>query len=270
MRKAAWFGAVVLLFFLLWRAVLGNIVWQRGSKVTHSGTVFLGDSRMNYLYRSPDNYGITAEPIVYSYYKAKYILSQRTLDTIVLAFGYNSLSSYYNAFVTNPDIVERYYLLLPGSMQRKYFTAVKHPRILYYRTIEWVLYGATIAGGYNDPPANRYFTEKECNKRLKEQYEGQTLCVDNIDYLDSVRQLCTARGVQLILMNPPAHPYYEARVPRFFVNEYKNIVANYTLWDFSREMAEDSLFLPDGDHITVRGTAIMTQKIDSMRALATK
>lgn len=241
-----------------------------GQKVTHSATVFVGDSRMNYLYQSPDNYGITAEPIVYSYYKLKYMLGQRKLDTVVLAFGYNSISSYYNDFIQNNDIIERYYLYLPDSTQRSYLTKVKHPRILFDRTADWMKKGTIVEGGYNDPPPNRYFTVAECNIRLKTQYDAGALCNTNVKYLDSIRVLCEAKGVRLILLNPPAHPYYEAHVPTSFVANYRRLVAGYTLWNFATAMSDDSLFLPDGDHVTKKGVAIMTRKIDSVRALATK
>lgn len=262
--------AALLLFFVLWRVVLYTAVAHTGHKAAHSAVVFVGDSRMNYLYQSPDNYGATAEPIVYTYYKVKYMLSQRKLDTVVLAVGYNSFASYYDEHIKNISIMERYYPYLPDSVQRKYLTKVQHPRVLYDRTIDLLRTGTVVVGAYNAPPRNWYFSKTDCNKRLKEQYEGKVLCTANLQYLDSMRMLCAAHGVQLILLHSPIHPYYEEHVPTTFIATYKQTVAQYLVWNFAHTLNVDTLFLGDGDHVTEKGAEIMTKKIDSLRALAGK
>ena len=176
LRRISIFVTAVLLFFVLWRVVLYVAKTRIGNKVTHSATVFVGDSRMNYLYQSADNYGVTAEPLVYSYYKLKYILSQRNLDTVVLAVGYNSFSSHYDDHINNVRIIERYYPYLPQSMQSAYLMKVQHPRILYDRTVDLLTKGTIVMGSYDAPPRNWHFSESECDKRLKEQYDGYSAC----------------------------------------------------------------------------------------------
>jgi hypothetical protein len=270
LKRISIFVTALLLFFVTWQVMLVAAISSRGNEITHGNTVFAGDSRVSFLYQSPDNYALAAEPLLYTYYKLAFIMRQKHLDTVVLGVGYSSFSSYYDSYIERSDIMEPYYLLLPREMKWNNFTRVRHPRLISDRTQELFFRNRAIIGEYKLPPQGKYFTKRECDARIKEQYHRRTICNTNVRYFDSVKQLCSRNAVTLILLNPPAHPYYEANVPDAFVANYHQIVAGCQLWNFSQAMSDDSLFLPDGDHVTAKGVAIMTRKIDSMRALARK
>jgi lysophospholipase L1-like esterase len=88
----------------------------------------------------------------------------------------------------------------------------------------------------------------------------------NILYLNKIISLCKEKQVALILVNTPLHPYYLSAVPEKFKSRYHTIIQQSGLpyIDFSEYQFSDSMFMPDGDHVSARGAAVVTNMIKEM------
>ena len=62
-------------------------------------TVFLGDSRVQYLYNSEDNLALYSEGLKFSYCKLLALDKIADLDTVFLGFSHHILSDYYDQYL---------------------------------------------------------------------------------------------------------------------------------------------------------------------------
>ena len=81
-------------------------------------TVFLGDSRMEYLYKNNNNLGCNSEGLKFTYYKILALNKNKKLKTIYLGLSHHSFSGYFNEYLTNEmDVIPRYFVITPKPMQ---------------------------------------------------------------------------------------------------------------------------------------------------------
>ena len=87
-------------------------------------------------------------------------------------------------------------------------------------------------------------------------------------YLDSIIALCTRKHIELILVSTPSHAYFLNHVPESYREAYTHIKKDPRIrfLDFSAVPLDDSSFLPDGDHVSVKGARLVTGMLaDSLR-----
>ena len=102
-------------------------------------------------------------------------------------------------------------------------------------------------------------------KRLKFQYyENETdhhLFKTNLLYLEKTIAFCSANNIDLYLLNAPLHPFYKSKIPDDFTNEYKKVidVLNTKVMDLSTTPLSDSCYIPDGDHLSIKGSTKFTK-----------
>jgi len=94
----------------------------------------------------------------------------------------------------------------------------------------------------------------------------------NIHYLLQIIELCRQRNIDLVMLNTPLFGYYKNSIPHEYLEKYDQIVNTYQLKvvDFHELPLSDSCFIPDGDHVSGRGSVIDSpyiNKIEGRRAL---
>jgi hypothetical protein len=85
----------------------------------------------------------------------------------------------------------------------------------------------------------------------------------NLKYLYLINDLCKEKNIELILFNTPVHSYYASRIPDYFLSKYSEIVINknLNLLDMHSIPFNDSCYIPDGDHLSAKGSVIFSKQL---------
>jgi hypothetical protein len=221
------------------------------------------------------NISLNAEGYKYTYLKLQYLLrTEPQLRRVYLAFSYNNLSDYFDAYATGPIFrffAERYIGVLSP---RDYFELVrKSPRTapdLFMRVVRGGLSNGVrqrcvLYGTFSSEPMTETFRPESMEARIIEQYySGSVLrgqSVHNRDYLERIIQLARAHNLELVALNTPLHPEYEKRIPGRFREWHDGILLQYGIpsYDFAGHGLGDAGFLPDGDHTNYAGAMVATR-----------
>jgi hypothetical protein len=221
------------------------------------------------------NISLNAEGYKYTYLKLRHLLStEPQLRRVYLAFSYNNLSDYFDAYATGPlfrFFAERYIGVLS---LRDYFELVRRsPRTapdLFLRLVRGGLTNGVrqrcvLYGSFSDEPRTETFRAESMQERIIEQYySGSALrgqSAQNRDYLERIIQLVRANDLELVALNTPLHPEYEKRIPDRFREWYNGILSQYGIpsYEFAGHGLGDAGFLPDGDHTNYNGARVATR-----------
>jgi hypothetical protein len=245
-------------------------------------TFFIGDSHVqNCVNDSIVDKGITlsvkAESYYFSYFKIRRLLEHNArIRRIYLGFSYHNLSSANEDFVFgrySKDIASRYFFILPISEQFRLLSANKHH--LYAFIKKTLLYKpSAFLGGYENNSYLSAVVDSSVSKRIKFHYYNGTrlapVSAFNLQYFDKIIRLCSRRGIQLTLLNTPLHPLYTSRIPSQYTSRYQQLVARYKLpiVDFKNIPFDDSCYIPDGDHVSVKGAVIASTFLEQQLSLS--
>ena len=284
--KSLRFSAFLIIFaaflFIVYSIII-NVLPVKYHPDNGISEIFVGDSHIqcsvvDSLLVGAKNLGESSESFYYSYYKLKLILkADHNIKKVFLGYSYHSLSNYYDAFLkgtysnaTSPD----YFYILPMWEQMKllYWNIRNFP--YYLKSLveggnEFLLGSRDLSylGGYMNRFRKAKVSRKFMNQRLDFQFysEDRLNGFSNINlyYLNKIIQLCRNRNVDLILLSTPLHPYYRSRIPENYLSKYNQIIQenNLKLIDFSRWVMDDSCYVPDGDHVSVKGALKVTQAL---------
>jgi hypothetical protein len=124
-------------------------------------------------------------------------------------------------------------------------------------------------GAYNNVFVNSKTDQKSINKRIKSQYfitENSIYQPSefNITYLYKIIELCKSKQVDLIFVNPPLDDNYFEKIPVFYCKYYSSFVKknNIQLMEFQNIKLDSNCFIPDGDHVSVKGAEICTKALN--------
>lgn len=215
------------------------------------------------------NLSINAESTYFSYYRLKKLLALNpNIRRVYLGFGCHNISSYYEDFIQGPyseNIASRYFPTLPIREKISFlkFSGARIPffvkDILKYNLLERNY-------GYHNRFDSSQAEVTMMDERLTAQYydeEGEVLDFSgrNIEYLKKFVELCQEKEVQLILIDTPTHSYYFSKIPQVYQLKYDRLVQSSGLKRlvFPDLPLSDDCFIPDGDHLSVEGSKILTQ-----------
>ncbi len=243
-------------------------------------TVFLGDSHIQLaindtLLTQSKNLAQSSEPLYFSYYRLKTIITNNpSVKTVCLGFSYHSISSYYDEFIDGKysnAVSTRYFLELPFMEQMKLLYANRSDIFSYIKVVFKVGALAILSdekplpegflNNFSDTKADEMFMER----RIKNQYYTEGHLYDfssrNMAYLQHIKTLCRQSNLRLVLMNTPLHPTYKNIVPQKFLEQYKQLITSLRIeeLDLSQLLSDDSLFIPDGDHVSQTGAQRTTE-----------
>jgi len=74
-------------------------------------------------------------------------------------------------------------------------------------------------------------------------------------FFNKIIDLCNKNKVKLITLNTPLHSYYKSKIPSEYLNKYNEIIRQDRIVtiNFDELVLDDSCFIPDGDHVSVKG-----------------
>jgi hypothetical protein len=261
LRKIAF---LFLMFFSL-LAVALFLLWYNFSKISPSkeGFIFLGDSRINNAFNDINNYGLSSESPVFTFYKLKEIHRSTKLNKVFLAFNEHSIAKYYDGYTVNAQIVERYLEYLPSTYFYSNFYKMNYPRMIVDRLKNLNVKKTTILGGYEVPPTNKFFNINDCNNELNIQYEDGLFSENNIQYFDSIKNYCSLNNIDLVIIKTPIHKYYKSNIPEKFVEKYNSLTRGDSILNFEDSLGLDKFFLPDGTHLSPEGSKLFTEMLEA-------
>jgi hypothetical protein len=279
-------AAVILLLYLQFRKA-----GMPSPMTAEINTLIMGDSRIQKAIddaRLPAsrNVAVNGESLYFTYHKLQDCLSsQGAIRRVVLGLGYHSLSTACDNNVDGREKVEHdnsavYFNHLP-PMERKRL-ALDHLANLPLFSAK--VFNRTMGlpgfkdgsdnywGGYFNEFGRSCFSREKTDVRLNFLFDdhGQERWMSKIQtvYLDSIIALCTRKNIELILVNTPSHPYFLKNVPASYREAYGRIKKDPRIrfLDFSDVPLDDSSFLPDGDHVSVKGSKLTARILaDSLK-----
>ena len=239
-------------------------------------TIFMGDSHVqcainDQLLPKSRSFAQSAEALYFTYYKLEGLLQNNpSIKKVYLGFGCHNISSHFDEYIFgefSKDIATRYFFVLPTDMKLQIIDKNKGDMVTFL--------GNVIANGWKNKTLDKdnsllghyenFFTDCAAAKssmdiRLGRQYRKngklRTFSDINIAYVGKIAKLCQSKNVELIILNTPLHPYYKSKIPVEFTNEYNKVLASNKLkvYDFSTLTLNDSAYVPDGDHISAKGS----------------
>lgn len=237
-------------------------------------TVFLGDSRIQYLYYNQQNLAYNSETFQFSYYKLKALNQSNNVDTLFLGCSHHSFSNYFDGYTTNEDeVLPRYFVISPNKWHvfkqfhflNLHFLIKKQFEMAYQSVINKKNF---IPGGFASP-YNRVVDFKKLEKRIKQQFfDGKKVrgfsTIQN-QYYDSITYYCKNHKIALILINSPVHPTYKKNIPQKYLENYLQKTQPFQVLDLSDSLTKNDEFMPDGDHISWKAHTKTTHYINVKR-----
>lgn len=244
-------------------------------------SIFVGDSHIqcainDALLPKSSNFSQSAEASYFTYYKLEALLRNNpSVKKVYLGFGCHNISTHYDEYITgehSKDIAARYFFILPlseklyiirnNSVDPIQFLANLFAEGMKNRKLKDN--SNSVLGHYENYFSRVAANQSSIRKRVKMQFyeNGQLRDFSKVNmlYNQKIIDLCKTRKLELIILNTPLHPYYEARIPAPFVQKYDSIVKrnHLKLYDFSALKLTDSAYVPDGDHISSEGSYLTT------------
>ena len=246
----------------------------------------MGDSRMELgindaLLEHSRNCGAQSESFYYSYFKLRKLLQNNSgIQRVYLSVGHHSFSSYYDRFVDgdfSASVAPNYFGILPSNERFRILAANSENAFKFSRN--FFLQGFTkmfrkevspSVGCFNNPFHDSKALTTAMDKRFRFQYytnhKLNPTSEETSAYLKLIGQLCAEKGVELIVISLPVHPYYFEHIPGEYRDSFcKNIEEmRLKFFDLSQLSLSDDCYAPDGDHLSAKGADITTLQIKKM------
>ena len=240
--------------------------------------LFLGDSHItnaviDSLIPNAVNLAKRSEPYYYTYQRLKFISNNSKIEKVILGYSYHNISSYYDEFISgylSAVMPHKLFFCLEFSeklrvlnwnrkklilVSKKIFKSFYHQ---YYNLVEendeYSFYD-----GYNNPFKNEKVNLKSLQNRIFFQFYSKDKVTDfaglNIIYLKKIIDFCQEKNIELSFLVTPLHPTYISKVPSTFKYKFHDFAFEnkIDLIDLESLNLSDSLYVPDGDHVNMRG-----------------
>ena len=268
----------ILIFFSFSEKEILNSILNK----YNNSTLFIGDSHIqtaidDKILNNGINISQDAESYIFSFYKIKELLNNNSsIKKIYLGFSYNNLSSTYDDYIFgkySESISSRYFFILPYNLQGRFliYNIKGLPAYLtkLLKTGQNNLLSEdtdySFLGRYDNNFTSSKASKESISKRIKFLfYQKQEKPVGfsefNIFYLMQISDLCKKQNVELIMLNTPLHSHFKSKVPLSYINRYNEIIKDnrLKLLDLSDFALEDDSFTPDGDHLSEKGSIIVS------------
>lgn len=246
-------------------------------EVLQSATIVLGDSHMACafnpkLFPGTQNISQTAEPLIASFYKLKYLYNHGAqADTVIIGVSYNTFSAYNDLKFQEAPWAQNQLKRLCPIMSLVDFKPYKIDTTVYFREkfkqifIVPQIGDATYIGEYK---RKEYHLDKaNLNEKIGDHFflnskESYALSEASNMYLDSLIALSQKSDFAIYLVSLPVHEAYHKEVPTKFklalnraLNKFGQRSITYHEYSFP-----DSLFA-DYDHLNHKGAGVFTKSL---------
>lgn len=274
---------IVLLVLFLFASTLKARSFKINDDVSE---LYMGDSHVRYavndnFLKHSLNLANSSESLYFSYFKLKLILKNNpNIQELNLGFSYHSISEYYDDYTFGRYsnlIAANYFYILPFDEQLKMIkrdfknAPSRLVHVLKSGINSWFNKN-TFEGGYDNPYTDVISVQESMDERLNLQYYSNgklhSFSSLNLTYFDKIVELCKNKNVSLIVLNTPMHPYYQAKIPKKFVEKYNSIVIskNLKVMDLTRLELPENCYQPDGDLVSKQGALETTKKIIRLKS----
>lgn len=258
----------------LWTFILLFNLFAGSDKIDHQKKVVIfGDSHAKHglnpkaISKNCINYSMSAEPLMFTYYKLKKIQNVIALDTVVLGIGPHSFSSFNDRKFTdnrwsNSMLSIGYRLFINEELTMPIDKKLLY-KIIFQKMI--LLPHAYIyqefLGNYSPiDPKNSILSKSNIDVTVNRHYyfNSEALKVSRLQlaYFNRINKFCNEEGIKLVIIAPPVHVDYLKELPAHFITSYDSIIHSYKdsmlVLDMLRVSVPDSFFY-DGDHLNELG-----------------
>ena len=271
------FIGLLLLFSISNSLVIFNEFKDNNIKYLIAGDSHIRQSFNDEKIKNAKNIAQNSESYYFTYFKLKEIFkTNRNIKTVYLGLSYHNLSGYLDDFIFgkfSAPVAKNYYFIMPFSEKIRLIIANKKEPLNFFKSIISANFKnlftkeKSFMGGYNNVFSNSEANKVSIEKRIAVQFFDKKKRVydpaaTNIRYLHEIIDLCRANKVGLVLINPPVDKYYEHKIPKEYKHLIKEVVKRNELHylDFHDLKLDESYFIPDGDHVSVKGAEICTQR----------
>jgi hypothetical protein len=239
-------------------------------------SVFIGDSHVQLsiddkIIDNSINLSQSGEPYYFTFIKLKNILKNNpSVDKIYLGFSYHNLSSSYDDFIYGKfcsDISAKYFYILPNSEKLKFIKYNSDHLTKYLRNIVKKSFKKAYTSSASNHFKNSCANKKSMEKRISFQFYSNghldKYSNNNIYYLSKIINLCKTQKIDLVMLNAPLHLYYKSKIPKQFIKKYNDFIKgnHLKILDLSDFALNDSCYIPDGDHVSKKGSLIISKYI---------
>lgn len=120
----------------------------------------------------------------------------------------------------------------------------------------------------NNKKTNLSTLEKRISHHYFHNGHKNQLSQQSIEFFNRIVEYCDEHSIELILVNMPLHPKYNASIPNFYKIQLKKILADVVTQDhvqyfnFTNEFDGRLNMFLDPDHCTPYGGALISQKLN--------
>lgn len=243
-----------------------------------------GDSHIRQTFNDKNinnckNIAQNSESYYFTYFKLKKILTRdNNIKTIFLGLSYHIFSGYIDDFTYGKysgAISKNYFFIMPIKEQIHLFLNNGNESINFLKGLlstsikNCISHEKSFIGAYNNVFVNSKTNLKSIDKRIKSQYFITENRIHqpselNIKYLYKIIEFCKSKKVQLIFVNPPLAENYFEKIPAFYRKYYNSFVKknNLQIIEFQNIKLDSNCFIPDGDHVSVKGAEICTKALN--------
>jgi hypothetical protein len=119
--------------------------------------------------------------------------------------------------------------------------------------------------GYNNTFAFAQVKLKHLEDRILFQFYKNEIASEfadlNIIYLNKIITFCKNKNISLTFLTTPLHYQYTKKIPNKFKSKFNSFDSKNRINRINLEnlILSDSCFVPDGDHVTIKGAEITTR-----------
>ncbi len=280
----------IFLFFILGFLTYGSFKTDRLIRERiqpETKILFMGDSHVMQAIQDaviPQSLNIstTGESYIFTYYKLKRILDLGLdIEEVYLGYSYHNLSSYYDALIDGEKSIhagsKRFYFLSPAGMLEFLYLNYGKTGVLLSNSLKQIyevddyVEIRKYVGCFLNEFSMVSVIDSSVNKRIQSQYYTtfglRAKSNNNLKYLKKIAELCKEREIDLVLFNTPLHQSYINRVPKYYKDLYAIQLKELDIpvIDLSQMELNAADYIPDGDHVSVKGAYLTTIEFEKKR-----
>jgi hypothetical protein len=265
--------------------VINKTIINRSPAMLSGYSVVLGDSHtmtaINPQYfPKTQNIAQTAEPYIVSYLKLKELLRHNRIDTVMLGFSFQNISSFNDKKLSDPiwsnEMFKRIYGIVSldelMKFQRVDIDYMNYLRayinnMLIFPKRNHLTYIGKFSKRRGTLDTVKQHPETAIRRHFFEKEENIGISAQSIAYLDSIITLLNKKDIKLILVSTPIHKSYRKLIPNNFTLSFKSlseqlIKRDIQVLDYSSYYMPDSCFF-DYDHLNILGANEFSKVVSS-------
>lgn len=271
---------VILMFFYLLFNLDRSYIDDSFKLDKKINTIILGDSHSTlciddqYISNSK-NFSNYSESYIFNYYKLKYIYKLNPqINHVMLSCSYHNFAKYYDESTFNSEFVGKYFFFLPFSEQKNFLKQSENRiSLLKYSIINsfnnyFINDSTSFMGSYHNIKVDKSVSKEYISKRIEKQYSN----LDSNDFESEINKIyfkkivdfCSKNNLKLTLFRTPLYSEYMKEIPYIIIENYKKTTNKYKVIEFDSLFKDKEYFMPDGDHLKIKGAKKFSKLIDSI------